>query len=221
MPWVKLDDAFPENDKISALADRSFRLHVTALCYCARNLTDGIVTPRTLKIILAVLGWSNARRNIVELVAANLWIPAGDGHELKDFHDYNPSAAEVKEQRRLNADRQRRHREARNAVTNALRDDVTNDVSNAPPSRPVPSRGLALLESPTRDADDEGTIENLVQACGGTDETRLMVQRTIAKWHSTEGDIAWALESCRGPGVRNRRRVALAELKKRGEAKVA
>jgi hypothetical protein len=139
MPWVKLDDGFAENEKVTGLTDRGFRLHVTALCYCGRNLTDGYVGPRTLKILAAILGWSNARRWVAELVNAGLWIADDDhdGHKIKDFTEYNPTAEEVKEGRRQNAVRQadfRRKKKESNDARNALR-----NASSATLPRPDPT----------------------------------------------------------------------------------
>jgi hypothetical protein len=100
MPWVKLDDGFAENEKVTGLTDRGFRLHVTALCYCGRNLTDGYVSARTLRILAAILSWANAKRWAVELAATGMWIPDEDGgYQIHDFHEYNPTSDEVKVKR--------------------------------------------------------------------------------------------------------------------------
>jgi hypothetical protein len=127
--WLKIDDGFAEHPKIQDLADRTFRLHVVAMCYCARNLTDGVVSERSLRVIAAIIGAARVTRNVEQLVSAGLWIPVGGGHRIKDFLEYNPTAERVKEERLRNRERQQRHRE-RNASRNA----VTNDA----PTRPVP-----------------------------------------------------------------------------------
>jgi hypothetical protein len=129
LTWLKIDDGFAEHPKIAELADRSFRLHVVAMCYAARNLTDGFINDRSLKIIAAIIGTSRVSRNVDELLASGLWLRLGDGFQIKDFLEYNPSAERVKEDRAKARDRQRRHR-GRNAVT--------DDVTNAAPTRPVP-----------------------------------------------------------------------------------
>ena len=43
MAWLRIDDGFVEHPKVYDLSDRSFRLHVAAHCYSARNLTDGVL----------------------------------------------------------------------------------------------------------------------------------------------------------------------------------
>ena len=44
MTWLKTDDRFPEHRKIRRLSDAAYRLHHTALCACAKDETDGMVT---------------------------------------------------------------------------------------------------------------------------------------------------------------------------------
>lgn len=85
--YARLDDDFPENNKIVRLSDGAFRLHVTALCYCSRNLTDG----RIPRAILSRLGGSPSR--LKELLKPGLDGKPGLWEEPKDFdgwliHDY-------------------------------------------------------------------------------------------------------------------------------------
>lgn len=98
MTWVRLDDGFTEHSKIHGLSDRAFRLHVTALCYCGRNLTDGHITARALKVLLAAC--SATKRHVLELVGTKVWEVEDDGHQIHDFNDLNPTAAEVREKSR-------------------------------------------------------------------------------------------------------------------------
>lgn len=98
MSWLKIDDGFTDNGKIEALSDRAFRLHVTGLCWCARNLTDGWITARSAKALLALC--SAAKKHLDELVDRELWLPTGDGYSIKDYLEYNPPAEKVKADRR-------------------------------------------------------------------------------------------------------------------------
>lgn len=95
--WFKVDVDFVENKKIEALSDRAFRFHVAALCYCARNLTDGHLSARGVKVVCAVLAVTSPAR-IKELVVAKLWSPdvAGDGFWINDYLDHQRSAAEAR-----------------------------------------------------------------------------------------------------------------------------
>lgn len=44
MTRLKTDDRYPEHRKIRRLSDAAYRLHHTALCACAKDETDGLVT---------------------------------------------------------------------------------------------------------------------------------------------------------------------------------
>lgn len=218
MVWVKLDDGFIENDKVAALHDRAFRLHVAGICYSARNLTDGLITRRAEKVLGAVLSIPT-KRWVAELEAAGLWIEVKDGHRIKDYLHYNPAAKDVKEERQRNAERQadlrRRRNETRNDVDNALR----NSVRNGPPSRPVPLLAPSKeVLSPTsyEGGRDFTTLGKLKHACRAHVDSAAKIER--AAKGCTEADIIGALDACKGPGVRDRLAVALSELKKRKAA---
>lgn len=164
MSWVRLDDQFPIHRKVDSLSDPAFRLHVSAICWCARNLTDGCVSeadldaaaPRTMK---------RPGRFVAELVRRGVWSSAADGWTIHDFLDYQPSKARVEEDRVKNAQRQRRFASRKkvrdqekgttpNAVSNALAtplgkkpNAVADGVTNAAPSRPVPKGDNSLRSS--------------------------------------------------------------------------
>src|SRR3989442_1137875 len=94
--WVKLDDSFAEHPKILALSDAAFRLHVRALCYCGRYLTDGLI-PRSF------VGGSRAWR---ELLAAGLWdTHAEGGWQIHDWLDYQPTRDAVTQRRETDRER--------------------------------------------------------------------------------------------------------------------
>lgn len=135
MPWVKLDDQFPDHTKVIGLSDQAFRLHVTALCYCSAQLTDGRVTPLLTRRLTWFVTDSNAVTN--ELVTAGLWERDGEDYIIHDYLEYNPSAEQVKNARKANASRQKRHR---NAVTNAKRNAL---VTASPSPSPMIDRGAA------------------------------------------------------------------------------
>lgn len=100
MSWLKIDDGFAEHPKLSDLSDRSFRLHVAALCYCARNLTDGVLSPKALKVLAAVINAGRLARNLSELTQAKVWISHPDGsYSIYGYLEHNPSAEEVKAKR--------------------------------------------------------------------------------------------------------------------------
>jgi hypothetical protein len=115
--WVKLDDEFPENEKVASISDRAFRLHVSALCYCGRLLTDGVLDDRGQRVSLAVS--AATKRHVRELVDAGLWLERGKDFAIKDYLDFNPTRKKVLEERARNAERQQRLRDQRNGTRTA------------------------------------------------------------------------------------------------------
>ena len=99
MSWLRIDDGFADNVKVSELSDRAFRLHVEALCYCSRNLTDGWLLPKTVKVLTAGIGAT--RKHVDELIEKGLWLNSqGGGFTVNDYLEYNPSAEQVKATRK-------------------------------------------------------------------------------------------------------------------------
>ncbi|GAA2199837.1 hypothetical protein [Streptomyces bangladeshensis] len=111
MPWVKLDDRFPSHRKVALLPDRAFRLHVSAICWCSENLTDGRIADRELPLVAKIRG---LKATAQQLVDAGLWDRIEGGWEIHDYLDYNPSRAQVIAERKKNAERQERFRQRKN-----------------------------------------------------------------------------------------------------------
>jgi hypothetical protein len=87
--WLRLDDGFPEHPKVIGLSDGAFRLHVSAMCYAHRNVTDGHIPAR----------WPPPRlaRHAPALVTARLWVPdpEGDGWIIHGYTDWQTSRADL------------------------------------------------------------------------------------------------------------------------------
>lgn len=159
MSWLRIDDAFAEHAKVYALSDRAFRLHVAALCYCARNLTDGLIDERGLRVISITAKVKKASIFVAELVAMGLWKVVPKGHQVRSYLEYNPSASDVKEARRKAAERKARAREngGSHGGSHGGTDAVTDGVSHASPPHPVPSKGSS---DPLEDR-ESGTVVDL------------------------------------------------------------
>lgn len=150
MVWASLDDGFCDHPKVEALSDAAFRLHVAAICYCARLLTDGHVSlervPRLVRRYRPKL--------LVELVDGGVWHrcghrcascpqPAEGSVYLHDFLAVpNRSKAQVQRDRERAADRQRRLRDSREQSRRDSPGDFarTNGSSHTAPSPPLPCR---------------------------------------------------------------------------------
>ncbi|MCM8555655.1 hypothetical protein [Streptomyces sp. STCH 565 A] len=126
MPWVKLDDRFPSHRKIALLSDRAFRLHVSAICWCAENLTDGRISDRELALVTRVRG---VKATAKQLEDAGLWDRADDGWLIHDYLDYNPSREQVLLERKKNAERQERFRRRKNGKPTPPSNGSSNGVT--------------------------------------------------------------------------------------------
>lgn len=103
MPWARFDDRFPSNRKIALLSDRAFRLYVTAICWSAENLTDGVIEREELRLIASYRG---VNRAVTELTERGLWLATDTGWEIHDYLVYNFSREQVLAERKKNAARQ-------------------------------------------------------------------------------------------------------------------
>ncbi|MGH3587935.1 MAG: hypothetical protein ACRDQ0_16620, partial [Pseudonocardia sp.] len=164
MPWVRFDDQYPINRKVARLSDAAYRLHDSAIFWCARNLTDGAVPEEDLEDVCARV--RTPGRFAAEIVGRGLWHEIGyqcDSEEcpahpdntpadvrsglvkgwlIHDYLEFQPSKEQVIKDRKGNAARQKKwreqqkqHKEERNAVSNG----VSNGGRNAAPARPDPS----------------------------------------------------------------------------------
>jgi hypothetical protein len=149
--WAKLDDAILDNPKIIAVGPLGFALHVAAITWCARNLTDGLIPKRRVGQLLdlpslqvsettkvRVLQALTADDLATELERLRLWHDRGDAWEVHDYLVYNPSRAQVLAEREATRKRVATHRNREknrgNAVTNA-------PVTVHPVPVPVPGSG--------------------------------------------------------------------------------
>ncbi len=148
MPWVKLDDQFPDHPKIVEAGPLAGWLYVAGLAYCGRFITDGFI-PRGQVRRLADL--DDPMALAARLVAVHLWEEAEDGYHVHDYLHYNPSSAQVKHEREQVAKRQQEFRDRKsgryatpdNAVSNAVTPPSRNGVSN---TRPVPVLNVEVDE---------------------------------------------------------------------------
>lgn len=85
MPWVKLDDHFPDHPKVESLSDGAFRLHVSGMCHAARHLSDGRIRPGRVSRLMD--GYKP--RYLDELLTAGVWERNGTGYLIHDFTEWN------------------------------------------------------------------------------------------------------------------------------------
>jgi hypothetical protein len=147
MTWARIDDCILDNGKIIAAGPLGFALHVAAITWCARNLTDGLIPKRRVSQLLDLgsLQVSEATRVRVayavtagdvaaELSRIGLWHDRGEQWELHDYLTYNPSRAKVL------ADREKgRVKKARQRVSPG--DSPGDSIGNPRCPVPVPLSG--------------------------------------------------------------------------------
>src|SRR3954462_3199592 len=105
MSWVYLDDDMPWHPKITGLTPAEFALHVEAICYCGRYLTDGVLPSNCAQTLRF---WTKKRRD--SLVVARVWEISVDGNlVIHDYDQYQRSKAQVQAEKAANRERQERY----------------------------------------------------------------------------------------------------------------
>ncbi len=96
---MKLDDKFPTNPKVEGLSANAFRTYVEGLCHCGLHLTDGEITAAAARRL-------GRPRVVAELVANGLWLldDVTGSCWVNDYLAYQPSRAQVEEDRRRKAE---------------------------------------------------------------------------------------------------------------------
>ncbi len=135
MVWVKLDDGFTEHPKVVQAGVPAAWLFLAGLGYCARHLTDGLIPEAEVRRLTHS---PQARRQADRLLAVGLWERAPGGYRVHDYLEYQPSAAQVKAERRAAAERKARWRGVPDGVRDAVTPTVPDAVRPASPSRKIP-----------------------------------------------------------------------------------
>jgi len=117
MTWVKKDDQYPLNRKIRKLTDAEYRLDDSAMCWSARNGTDGHIPPDELPFVSEVRNPTPAAAGLVKKerwhqpghdCKSEYCRPIEDGWLIHDYLDYNPTAETIQKRRQERAQAGRR-----------------------------------------------------------------------------------------------------------------
>lgn len=197
---LRVYDEFLEDEAITSLTDRSYRLHVSALIYCSRNLTDGHLSEKAVKVLQAILDYP-VRKHVSELEGAGLWVSESSGYCIKNYLEFNPDAATVKREKAKARERMRRLREKRSgsASHSTERADEHNAEHNGeralpPQSSPVQPFGLPLKAVPADD-EIEREVDKLLTKIKGADEGTKGVLLSVAR-KLPLASVAKVRESC-------------------------
>jgi len=114
MPYLNLDDDYPDHPKVEALTDPAFRLHTAAMTFCAKFTTDGFISPSQASKRTTTY----RPRLLTELIDGGLWHDQGDGcgtktcppgragfYLLHDYLQWNKSKDWWEKKRRKDAER--------------------------------------------------------------------------------------------------------------------
>jgi hypothetical protein len=128
MPWVRLDENFAQHPKVLQAGPLGMAMHVSALCYCNRHLTDGFVPKQIASMLLDLSGlamrmWDGDMVGggqdatweliIEDLVGAGLWEPVKGGWLIHDYLDYQPSKQQIQRVREIRSEVGRKGGEAK------------------------------------------------------------------------------------------------------------
>lgn len=151
MPWVRLDESFADHPKIERAGPLAAWLHVAALCYCSRHLTDGRL-PKAKAIRLADI--PDPAEHVSALLREGIWTEDDSDYVLHDYLDYQPSRQDVEAER---AAARQRMAKKRSAAGSPEVPPNTNG-SSASPSRPDPT--TTSLSSPGNSRAADQAVEN-------------------------------------------------------------
>lgn len=121
MSWVKLDTSILTDPDIVGLTAEAFRTYINGLAYCGEHLTDGLITPKGLRVIRA--------EAVDELTECGLWLEVDDDFIVRNYLAHQQSRAQVEETRekaRKRAER-RRNAESREKFDGSSREHAAND----------------------------------------------------------------------------------------------
>lgn len=157
--WVKAAEEWFEEPRIEDVGADAAMLHLSALAYCSRHLTNGHLPTRAMRRLYPVPEPDAA----VEVLAkVGLWEATESGWFIAEWADHILAADEVahrREQSRITSERYRRHKQDDHsmcdrcsAVKKGVSDAVTDNVSDPPPNRTAPLRP----EGEEREREGEG-----------------------------------------------------------------
>lgn len=110
MAWARVDDGFVDHPKILRIWNRcpgAIGLHVRAIAYCSKHLTDGYIPKVAVEVLSPVR--SDRDEQIAALLEEEAWYEDGPGERfvIHDYEDYQPTRKEVVEKRKKDRERKR------------------------------------------------------------------------------------------------------------------
>lgn len=158
MPWVRLDDQFPDHPKIDQAGPLAGWLFVCGLAYCNRQLTDGFIPKATMPRLSTVPNPAKVARALVD---AGLWDAVDGGWQVHDYLDFQPSRDKVLAERAAATARQQKRRSRRDTAVTPP--EPRRESHDPDPTRPTPltsDPSLTTSTGPDRDTDPVARIRS-------------------------------------------------------------
>ena len=112
MTWFKVDDGFYDHPKTDDLPLDAIGLWLLCGTYCARHLTDGVVSANR------VARFGGSADAIDALISCGLWVDHPEGYRFNDWHDYQPTREAVMADRERERLRKAKQRESKRGPGN-------------------------------------------------------------------------------------------------------
>jgi len=176
MTWVLVDDKVRNHPKVLAAGPLAAWQWVAGLGYASEFLTDGFIPKAALRALVPNQPHKTTLRLAEVLVDVGLWERADGGYRIHDYHDYQPTAARVREKRDAAKARKDAWKERTQNANGTRSSGVPNAsgtrLEQAPiPSHPIPTEDLTASykasgvepapDRPPGQAEDEAQGEHL------------------------------------------------------------
>jgi len=146
MPWVAMDDQYPERAEVAQIGAHAAWLNVCAWAYCNRQLTDGFVPAGVAGRLADV---PKVAAQIAALVAVGWWMPVEGGYEIVGYLRYQKSAAEIRAKRENDRRRQAKSRAGSRSASHRDTEPTSAGRPEAPTPNP-PTHDLQPLATSTK-----------------------------------------------------------------------
>jgi len=201
--WIKLDDHFSDHPKILTqghFAPFITTIQVRAFCYAGRYLTDGFIPKAvtasftrdfeewSITVLDQVIKPASEHDWPTIMCASGLWKQTESGYMIHDYLQYNPSKAEVLEER---AKAKERMQKARSPEVQKKFDRTSQEVRLPPSPSPSPSP----IPIPSTTKKKEKTLAHSENERQGFDTFWEAYPKKVGKgearkaWHR-KGDVA-------------------------------
>lgn len=191
MPFVKVEDGFPEHPKALDLGLAATGLWLQALCYCSRQLTDGFVPSGFVRR-------AGGQDVAGDLVAAGLWDETEGGWLIHDYAEYQRTRAQIAD---LSSKRSAAGKQGGRPGNQTESNREANRKQNESPGNPdtdtdtdtdtETATAVALARAGAA-PDGAAPADGNPQPIRSVPKTRAAKSRIAADWEPGEGLRAWA-----------------------------